>query len=159
MGAANVHNLLFVCMGNICRSPLAANVFRHKINARGVADRFHIESAGTGAWHVGEPPDPRVLQNAARHGVPMSGLARQVKPEDFDRFELLLCMDNANRDHLLRMGAPESKTRLLLEFDPKSTVREVPDPYYGGDDGFETVYRLVDAACDALVDRLLNGRE
>jgi len=158
LSSPQVHNLLFVCMGNICRSPLAANVFRHKIKQRGVADRFDIDSAGTGAWHVGEPPDPRVLQNAARHGVPMTGLARQVKREDFDRFDLLLCMDQANHDHLLRMGAPKNKTRLLLEFNPVSSVREVPDPYYGGDDGFETVYRLVEAACDALLVELLNDR-
>jgi len=88
----------------------------------------------------------------------MVGLARQVKPNDFERFDLLVCMDHANRDHLLRLGAPPGKVKLLLDFAPRQPLREVPDPYYGGDAGFETVYRLVDAACDGLIESLLNAR-
>ena len=151
-----IARLLFVCMGNICRSPLAENVFRHKAAQRGVAHRFEIDSAGTGAWHVGEPPDARVLKLASSLGIPITGVARQVQPGDFDRFDLLLCMDEANLRHVQRMGAPPEKVRLLL--DGHATCREVPDPYYGGDDGFERCYELIDAACDRLLDHLLAGQ-
>src|SRR5688572_30769053 len=114
MAAGNPIRLCFVCMGNICRSPLAANVFRHKAKQRGVEDHFEVESAGTGGWHSGEAPDARARRTAAAHGVPMTGTARQIKRGDFDRFDLLLCMDDENRDHLLAMGAPPAKVRLLL---------------------------------------------
>jgi protein-tyrosine phosphatase len=144
-----------VCMGNICRSPLAECVFRHKAALRGAADRFEVDSAGTGGWHAGEPPDPRVRQVASRNGVTLAGAARQVIVADFARFDLILCMDEDNREGLMRLGAPREKVRLLLDALPKSTTREVPDPYYGGAEGFEEVYRLVDAACDSLLDSLL----
>jgi protein-tyrosine phosphatase len=156
--------ICFICMGNICRSPLAENVLRHKARHRGVDDRFLIDSAGTGGWHAGEPPDPRVRRVASSHGVPMTGTARQVCRDDFARFDHLVCMDDENREHLLAMGAPPQKVRLLLECDRASgsggggggaACREVPDPYYGGQDGFENVFRLVDSACDALLDELL----
>jgi protein-tyrosine phosphatase len=150
------HRILMICMGNICRSPLAECVLRHKVKQRGVEHLFHIESAGTGGWHAGEPPDPRVRRLASRHGIEMTCTARQVATEDFTRFDLLLCMDLDNREHILRMGAPREKTQLLLELDPRATVREVPDPYYGGADGFELVYRLVDSACDSLLAKLLD---
>ncbi|MCI0362411.1 MAG: low molecular weight phosphotyrosine protein phosphatase [Phycisphaerales bacterium] len=156
--AGNLIKVCFVCMGNICRSPLAASVFVHKAKQRGVEGHFEVESAGTGGWHAGEPPDARARRTAAAHGVPMSGTARQIKRGDFDRFDLLLCMDDENREHLLAMGAPPGKVRLLLSCDPQATCREVPDPYYGGPDGFERVYQLVDSACEALLDELLAVR-
>lgn len=142
-------------MGNICRSPLAECVFRQKAAQRGVVDRFEIDSAGTGGWHAGEPPDLRVQRCAAARGVPITGAARQVHRNDFTRFDLLICMDESNRSHLLEMGAPPEKVHLLLNFDPRSVLDEVPDPYYGGADGFELVFNLVDAACSALLDHLL----
>lgn len=147
--------ILFICMGNICRSPLAECVFRHKSQQRGLIDRFEIDSAGTGGWHAGEPPDPRVLQCAAWHSVPITGLARKVKRDDFHRFDLLVCMDEDNRDHILSMGAPPERVHLLLLFDASSTLREVPDPYYGDANGFELVFKLVDSACEALLNTLL----
>jgi protein-tyrosine phosphatase len=147
-----------ICMGNICRSPLAENVLRHKAQQRGVDHLFVIDSAGTGGWHVGEPPDARVSRVAASHGVRMTGAARQVSPDDFQNFDLLICMDQDNREHVLKMGAPAERVRLLLEFDPAASHREVPDPYYGGADGFELVYRLVDSASERLLDHLLDGR-
>lgn len=152
------HRILFVCMGNICRSPIAENVFRHKARERGVEHLFEIDSAGTGGWHSGEPPDPRARRVAAAHGVNMTGTARRITAEDFKRFDLLLCMDRENYDEVIDMGAPLEKTRLLMECDPKSGCRDVPDPYYGGSDGFETVYRLVDSACDALLDELVGAK-
>lgn len=142
-------------MGNICRSPLAENVFRHQANQRGVMDRFDIDSAGTGGWHAGEPPDHRMQATAKARGVKMIGRARQVRTEDFERYDLLLCADEDNRRNLLKIGAPKDKTRLLLEFHPDADVREVPDPYYGGQDGFETVFELVETACEHLLNHLL----
>jgi protein-tyrosine phosphatase len=147
--------VLFICMGNICRSPLAEGLFRHKAGGRGAADRFLVDSAGTGAWHVGERPDGRVRELARRRGVDLDGRARQVTPDDLERFDHLICMDEENLRQLERLGAPGSKLRLLLESDPSSTVREVPDPYYGGRRGFEVVYDLIDSACEALLDELL----
>ena len=142
-------------MGNICRSPLAENVFRHKIRERGVESQFVIDSAGTGGWHAGEPPDPRVRKVASGRGIKIAGSARQIRREDFDKFDLLICMDDENRDFVLGMGAPKHKVRLLLECDPDATCREVPDPYYGGPDGFEHVFNLVDSACGALLNELI----
>ncbi len=148
-------SVLFVCMGNICRSPLAAGLFRHKARSRGAGNRFIVDSAGTGDWHVGERPDDRVRELADRHGVDLDGRARLVTPEDVNRFDHLICMDEGNLRRLMHVGAPGSKLRLLLECDPSSTVREVPDPYYGGQRGFEAVYGLIDSACEALLDELL----
>jgi len=150
-------SVLFICMGNICRSPLAEGLFIHHANRRGVLGRFSVDSAGTGGWHAGERPDPRSLAVAAKNGVTLPGHARQVVVEDFTRFDHLLCMDHANLRHLLDMGAPEERTKLMLSFDPKAPLVEVPDPYYGGDDGFDTVFAMLDRACDLAVEDLLAG--
>lgn len=147
-------SILFVCMGNICRSPLAEGLFRYKANRDDVASRFEIDSAGTGGWHVGELPDPRMRSVAEKHGVTLTSRARQVHREDFRRFDLIVCMDADNRGHLLDMGAPTDKVSLLLEYDPRGRLRDVPDPYYGGAEGFDQVFRLVDAACEALLAKL-----
>ena len=147
--------VLFVCTGNICRSPLAEGIFLHKVNLRGVADRFRVDSAGTGDWHSGEKPDPRMQAIADKYGVVMPGRARQITASDFRRFNHLICMDEDHRRHLLDRGAPHAKLRLLLEVDSTASVDEVPDPYYGGPAGFERVYRLVDSACEALLETLL----
>jgi protein-tyrosine phosphatase len=148
------HRICFICMGNICRSPLAENVFRHKVRQRGLDSQFVIDSAGTGGWHAGEPPDPRVRSVAQSQGIQMSGAARQIKREDFARYDFLICMDDENREHILNMGAPPEKVRLLLECDQNAQCREVPDPYYGGADGFEHVFKLVEAACEPLLNEL-----
>jgi protein-tyrosine phosphatase len=148
-------SILFVCMGNICRSPLAEGVFLHKANCRGVADRFTVDSAGTGGWHAGDPPDPRSLDIAAEYDIVLPSRARQVTNEDFRVFDRIVCMDVDNHETLLAMSAPPDRLSLLLEHDPAAAIAEVPDPYYGGADGFRTVYRLIDSACEALLDRLL----
>lgn len=149
-------SVLFICMGNLCRSPLAENVFRHHAETRGALRFFDIDSAGTGHWHVGEEPDPRIRAIGQDHGVTVTGTGRQVKRRDFARFDYLICMDEDNRQDILDRGAPKERVHLLLDFLPDAPMIEVPDPYYGGRDGFELVFELVDSACAALLDKLLD---
>jgi protein-tyrosine phosphatase len=153
--------ILFVCLGNIVRSPLAENMFRYMADEADLGDRFVVDSAGTGGWHVGERPDSRMVRVAAQKGLNYSGTARQIKRSDFDDFDYLIAMDRDNRAMLLSMArgaAQQAKIRLLREFDPQSSPdAEVPDPYYGGIDGFETTYRIVERACRGLLDALKNG--
>lgn len=150
---APIH-VLFVCLGNICRSPLAEGLFLAHLDARGLTERFVVDSAGTGDWHAGDPPDPRMRQTAARHGVELTSRARQVRRKDFDTFDWIVPMDAQNHSDLLELGAPADRTRRLLSFDSAADRDDVPDPYYGADDGFELVYRLVDRATAALLDEL-----
>jgi low molecular weight protein-tyrosine phosphatase len=152
--------VLFVCMGNICRSPTAEGVMRGLLREAGLEDAIELDSAGTGGWHAGEPPDARAAEAALRRGVRLEGAARQVVPEDFERFDLLVAMDRENLGELLAVAPGEEaaeKVRLLREFDPASRDAadlDVPDPYYGGDRGFERVLDLVTAACRGLLDEL-----
>lgn len=153
--------ILFVCLGNICRSPLAEGVFRHLISENGLHGRYEADSAGTGAWHVGDPPDRRSAEVARRNGISLEGRARQVGAEDFGEFDLLVAMDRENLRSLERLreaaggGAP---VRLLREFDPEAgDDLEVPDPYYGGADGFDRVFEMVDRSCAALLAELEDG--
>jgi protein-tyrosine phosphatase len=149
--------ILFVCMGNICRSPTAEGIMRRLL--RDAELDVEVESAGTGGWHVGEPPDERAAAAAARRGVTLEGAARQVTADDFRRYDLLIAMDRGNLRELLALAPDEDaaeKVRLLREFDPASAGGDldVPDPYYGGDRGFETVLDMVEAACRGLLDEL-----
>lgn len=149
--------VLFVCLGNICRSPLAQGVFEHQVAQAGLSGKFHADSAGTGSWHIGDPPDSRSVTAAARRGIDLSKQrARQVSSADFSGFDLILAMDEANLARLREM-APEQdnhKLRLFLDGVPGITRREVPDPYYGGDDGFEVVLDLIEQGSRALLARL-----
>lgn len=156
-GASRI-SLLFVCLGNICRSPLAEGVFRSLVEEAGLSERFEIDSAGTGAWHVGEPPDARAAMVASQHGVRLECRARQVGPDDFQRFDYIIAMDRENLRNLERMAAAagsDARIRLLREFDPEGDGDEVPDPYYGGASGFETVYDIVSRSCRTLLQRIL----
>ena len=150
--------ILFVCMGNICRSPTAEGVMRRLLrDAR--LEGVEVESAGTGGWHAGEPPDERAAMAASRRGVTLEGAARQVTVADFRRFDLLIALDRANLRELLAIAPDDEgaeKVRLLREFDPASGGGDldVPDPYYGGDRGFENVLDMVEAACRGLLDEL-----
>jgi len=140
-------------MGNICRSPTAEGVFRHFAIEAGVADELTIDSAGTHAYHVGEPPDRRSRAAAERRGISLDGIrARRVEATDFERFDLILAMDEGNRRRLLEQAEPEHhpKIRLFLEY-AESTEVEVPDPYYGGATGFERVLDLVEDASRGLL--------
>ena len=149
-------SILFVCLGNICRSPLAEGVFRDIVTANGARDRFLIDSAGTGNWHQGKPPDRRSVDVATRYGIDLTGLrARQVTPGDFDRFDLLLGMDGDNVATLADLAPPGRRGRIAQfhEFST-GTPRDVPDPYYGAEDGFEAVYRMIRAAAGSLFEKL-----
>lgn len=149
--------VLMVCMGNICRSPTAEAVLRHRVARQGLQDSIEIDSAGTHAWHTRNPPDERSIAHAARRGYDLTPLrARRIEAEDYTRFDLLLAMDADNLAHL-REEAPATareRLRLLMEFAPQLGTREVPDPYYGGPAGFERVLDLVEAACDGLIEHL-----
>ncbi len=150
-------SVLFVCLGNICRSPMAEGVFRHLVREAGLEDRFDIDSAGTGAWHVGEPPDARSSEAAARHGIDLDGHARQVQPVDLERFDHVIAMDRENLADLRSIqerSGGRASLHLLREFDPTGRGDDVPDPYYDGARGFETVYRMVHRSCEALLERL-----
>jgi len=150
--------ILFVCMGNICRSPTAEGVFRKLVQDRAPHLQVEIDSAGTHAYHVGEPPDLRAIAAAARRGIDLSGLrARMVDEADFEGFDLLVAMDQLNREVLLDRSPDEyrERVRLMLEFAPSTDLEDVPDPYYGGAVGFERVLDLVEEASTGLLDELL----
>lgn len=147
-------------MGNLCRSPTAEGVFRHLLEQRGLTEEIEIDSAGTGGWHAGAAPDERSAATAAARGIKLEGAARQVRVEDFYIYDLLVAMDRDNVHNLLELapdGEAAAKVVLLREYDPASADAEdldVPDPYYGGPDGFDDVLDLVHAASEGLLDRL-----
>lgn len=148
--------VLFVCMGNICRSPTAEGVFRHKVSEAGLDNSIHIDSAGTHAYHVGNPPDERAQEAALKRGFDLSAQrARQVKVSDFKHYDYVIAMDMSNEDDLFTVCPPglEDKIHLFLKF-ASSRTREVPDPYFGGGRGFETVLDLVEDAADGLIAHL-----
>jgi len=147
-------SVLFVCMGNICRSPTAQGVFERLLAEANLSDRVRTDSAGTHGYHVGEPPDKRATEAAQRRGVDLtSQRARRVDPVDFEGFDYIVAMDRGNYDDLLSLCQPEhvSKLRLFLEFAPGLGIEEVPDPYYGGLTGFERVLDLIEEAADGLL--------
>jgi protein-tyrosine phosphatase len=148
----------FVCMGNICRSPTAEAIMRHLVREAGLQDKIEIDSAGTGDWHVGEERDRRSRAVAKRRGMPIEGPARQFQREDFDRFDLVLALDEENARDLRRLAGSDQdrkKVRLLREFDPAAPAgASVPDPYYGGPQGFEEVFDICLSACRGLLDYL-----
>ena len=148
----------FVCMGNICRSPTAEAGMRHLVRQAGLDGAIAIDSAGTGSWHVGEARDQRSQVVGARRGMPLAGEARQFRRSDFARFDYVLALDRDNLADLVRL-APDAQARaklhLLREFDPASPPNsDVPDPYYGGIDGFDRVFDICEASCRGLLDHL-----
>jgi protein-tyrosine phosphatase len=149
--------VLFVCMGNICRSPTAEGVFRKLLEIRAPELRVEVDSAGTHAYHLGHAPDPRACRAAERRGIDLTKRrARRVAVEDFERFELVLAMDELNRAQLVELSPPEyhERIRLFLEFAPDLKRLDVPDPYYGGANGFEYVLDLVEHASIGLIEHL-----
>ena len=158
MGTKDAVRVCFVCLGNICRSPTAEAVMRHLVKQAGLDGSIEIESAGTGDWHVGEPRDRRSRDVGERRGMPLSGRARQFVAADFARFEWVLAMDGKNLNDLLAMApdaAARDKLRRLRSFDPASPPdADVPDPYYGGPEGFDRVFDICVAACTGLLETI-----
>lgn len=152
--------ILLVCLGNICRSPAAEAALRESLAEAGLGDRVEVDSAGTGDWHLGEPPDPRMVAAAARAGLSVDGRARRVEPDDLERFDLVLAMDRSNLTALRALARDDkarSKVRLFREFDKTADADEVPDPYCGDPGGFAGVVDIVGAAARGLVARLREG--
>ena len=150
--------VLFVCLGNICRSPTADGVFRKLVTDAGLDGLIEVDSAGTAAWHIGKSPDPRTQQAAAKRGYDLSGLrARQAVAEDFYEYDHILAMDLSNLDNLKQLQPSDGKARLglFLDYAPALGLKEVPDPYYGGADGFEQVLDLVETAGKNLLVELV----
>jgi len=150
--------VLFVCTGNICRSPAAEGVFRSLVAARGMHDRIETDSAGTSGWHVGEPPDPRTQQIAAARGFDLGGQrARQVRHDDFMLFDFIVAMDRGHARRLSALCPPGEAHRisLFLERLPDAGTLDVPDPYHGGGDGFERVMDMVERGAAALLDEIM----
>jgi len=149
--------VLFVCTGNICRSPTAEGVFRHLVRAEGLEDRIHVDSAGTHDYHLGDPPDPRSVAAALRRGYDLAELrARQLAAKDFSAFDLLLAMDSGHL-RIMRRLAPATaaeRLRLFLDYAPRTGLRDVPDPYYGEARDFETTLALIELGARGLLDAI-----
>jgi protein-tyrosine phosphatase len=154
--------VLFVCLGNICRSPLAEGLFNKKLEDRGLSSGFKIDSAGTSAYHVGELPDPRTRLNARQNGLHLISRARQFNKADFHDFDLILAMDDTTRKHVLAL-VPENtdktaKVMLMRDYDVFEKGKDVPDPYYLGENGFNDVYTILDRCTDSLINELIVQR-
>lgn len=149
-------SVLMVCLGNICRSPLAEGILRSKTDA----EKIFVDSAGTGAWHVGHLPDKRSIEVALKHDIDLTyQRARQFTEEDFDMFDLIYVMDKENLRNVLSMALNQEqrkKVKLILDVTGNPRYREVPDPYYGGDQGFDFVFELLDEACDQIAKNLMD---
>ena len=153
------YKLLFVCLGNICRSPSAENIMNHLIQQRGLQDQIICDSAGTSSYHIGSAPDRRMAAAAAQRGIKLVGQARQFQPIDFEQFDLILAMDKANYVDILReQKVDRNQVKLICDFCRIHGDREVPDPYYGGEAGFTYVIDLLFDACEGLLDAIVANR-
>ena len=158
---AKVKKILFVCLGNICRSPAAEGVFKQKIKERGLENLFVVDSAGTGGWHVGNLSDPRMRKTALSRGIELTSRSRQIEESDLFKFDQILVMDKDNLEAVKSLtkdhsNSVNSKIRLMLSYSKNSQLAEVPDPYYGGQNGFDEVLDLLDDAMDGLIDSLMD---
>ena len=160
-GTNSKNSVLFVCMGNICRSPAGEGVMRSRLAERGLENEIHVDSAGTIPYHAGDPPDPRMVDAAARRGYSFAGRARMINPSDAKHFDLIVAMDRTNRaDILERFGSRPADVRLLSDFLDRDSLDgevpvDVPDPYHGGAQDFDRVLDMMEAACPRILDHLL----
>lgn len=151
------YKLLFVCLGNICRSPSAEGIMNHLIREQQLGDQIQCDSAGTSSYHIGSAPDRRMTAAAKRQGIVLAGQARQFEAEDFERFDLILAMDKENYQNILRLdrhGDYGDRVKLMCSFCQHHRDHEVPDPYYGGEEGFNYVIDLLKDACQGLLDHV-----
>ncbi|NQZ01586.1 MAG: low molecular weight phosphotyrosine protein phosphatase [Bdellovibrionales bacterium] len=149
--------VLFVCLGNICRSPAAEGIFINMVQSEGLQDSFQIDSAGTGAWHEGEPADGRMREHAKQRGYELPSIARQFKTSDFKEFDYILTMDNMNFEDVIALAdnqQEKDKVRKMVSFCKVHDVPGVPDPYHGGDDGFRLVMDILEDGCSELLKKL-----
>jgi len=156
------YKLLFVCLGNICRSPSAENIMNHLINQAGLSKEIICDSAGTSSYHVGSPPDRRMSAAAKLRGIQLLGEARQFQRSDFEKFDLILAMDKENYRDILsvdRSRQYEDKVKLMCDFCTKHSLKEVPDPYYGGPEGFNQVIDLLLDACEGLLNYVMSQQQ
>lgn len=154
----NPFKLLFVCLGNICRSPTAEGIFLHKVKEAGLQDYFYIDSAGTAAYHVGESANSRSQATANKHGIHLPSIARKFEYADFEEFDLILPMDSENYSNIKSLDRKDrfpEKVKMMREFDPTPDDGEVPDPYYGGPEGFENVFSVLERSSEALLEKLI----
>lgn len=153
--------ILFVCSGNICRSPLAEAIFRHEADAAGVGTRFALDSAGTHDYHEGDRADPRTRRVGEKHGIEVTSIAREVRPSDFEEFDLIVAMDRGHRRELLSRSPAKHrhKIEMLRSYDRPGADPDVPDPYYGGVQGFEDMYEILSLCCANLLESLLSRTE
>jgi protein-tyrosine phosphatase len=156
--------ILFLCLGNICRSPTAEGVLRQRLRDAGLGEDVDVESAGTGGWHVGHAPDSRAAAAAAARGIPLDSRAQRLEPSHFEDFDLILAMDRENvadAQTIAPSAEAAAKLRLFREYDPLAVASgelEVPDPYYGGEDGFEDVLDMIERASDGLIAEIRSAR-
>ena len=153
----NPYKICFVCLGNICRSPTAEGIFQHLVNQRGLQSYFYIDSAGTSAYHIGEPANSKSQWVANQQGVKLHSKARRFEPADLEEFDLILAMDSENYSNIIRLdknGSYAEKIKMMRDFEPKPDSRDVPDPYYGGMDGFQNVFDVIMRSCEGLLDEL-----
>ena len=149
--------IVFVCLGNICRSPTGEGLMQHLVNEAGLQNYFHIDSAGTSAWHIGEPANSKTRSVAESHGVQIKSRARRVDPRDLDEFDLIIAMDDENYENLMQLAktdAQRARICRMRDFDPTPEDGQVPDPYFGGLHGFENVYQIVKRSCEHLLEAL-----
>lgn len=151
--------ILFVCLGNICRSPLAEAIFKEQIRQKGIEHKYEVDSCGTSGLHAGERPDARTLRNARHHEIEMDHIGRQFQMEDLTRFDLILPMDRSNLQHVLdmakRVNGKKAEIQMVRNFDPEALgQQDVPDPWYGNEEGFEEVFQMLWRTCESLIDYL-----